>query len=158
VNHALRTEASTAENSRRILFPVNGVSGVHSFVTPLCTWKRLHREDVIVPKELAEYTLSDGKSVFVEAEVPEDYSEEQVGLFDRKSKAGKPQRLADALDRVVPALGEVFTKITSLNIKPDDVELKIGIKFVGEAGVIIARASTEANLVVTLKWHADKKP
>jgi hypothetical protein len=109
-----------------------------------------------VPKEAAEYKLQNGQSVIVEAEVPEDYGEEKVSLFGGRRDNGEPPSLSAALDRVMPALGEVFTKITSLNFKPDDIELKVGIKFVGEAGVVIARASTEANLVVTLKWNSGK--
>lgn len=106
-------------------------------------------------REVAEYKLQDGRSVYVEAEVPENYDEEKVGIFRRGDRPEAPS-LSQALDKVVPAVGEVFTKITSLTLKPDHVELEVGIKFIGEAGVVIAKASTEANLVVTLKWDRNK--
>ena len=45
-----------------------------------------------------------------------------------------------------------------MDLRPDEVTVEVGIKFVGEAGIVIARASTEANLVVTLKWTPKGPP
>ena len=111
-----------------------------------------------MPKEAAEYRLQNGQSVIVEAEVPEEFGEEKVSFFRRPDGKKEPPSLSAALERVLPAIGEVFTKITELNFKPNDIELEVGIKFVGEAGVVIARASTEANIVVRLKWKSAEQP
>lgn len=111
-----------------------------------------------MPREAAEYKLQNGQSVFIEADVPTDYSEQKVSIFGGKNKdKGSPPNLSAAIDRVMPALSDVFEKVRSQSFRPDEVELEVGIKFVGEAGVVIARASTEANLVVKLTWDNRKQ-
>ncbi len=40
--------------------------------------------------------------------------------------------------------------------RPDEVEVKFGVKLSGETGALIAKTGTEAHMEVTLKW-AEKK-
>jgi hypothetical protein len=98
----------------------------------------------------AEYALDDGGTIIIEAEVPRGYQEQQVS-FLRRAKDQTP-KLGDAVDHVLPAVREVANRIRDLELRPDEIQLEVGVKFVGEAGVVIARASAEANLVIKLKW------
>jgi hypothetical protein len=102
-------------------------------------------------RTLAEYLLDDGTSVFVEAEAPEDDSEERVSIFGGPKTGARPSWGA-AVARITPALEEVGRKIASISLRPDEVNIEVGIKFVGEAGVVVARTATEANLVIKMKW------
>lgn len=106
--------------------------------------------------ETAEYRLQNGQIVYIEAEATTNYAEENVSLFSHNPLDGGPPRLSETLDKILPALTEVAAKIFSLDLKPDEIELEVGIKFVGEAGVVFAKASAEATLVVTLKWKPQK--
>jgi len=99
----------------------------------------------------AKYTLEGGGTIIVEAEVPRGYGEEQVS-FLRRTQEQLP-KLGDAIGHILPALREIGQRIQQLEIGPDEIELALGVKFVGEAGVIIARASSEANLVLKIKWQ-----
>jgi hypothetical protein len=109
-----------------------------------------------VAKETAEYRLQNGQIVFFETETTTDYGEANVSLFSDDPLDAGPPRLSETLDKILPALSEIAGKISSLNLKPDEIELEVGIKFVGEAGVVFAKASAEATLVVTLKWKPQR--
>jgi len=63
-----------------------------------------------------------------------------------------------ALQTIRGIAGKLITQITSIPQRPDEVECKIGITFNVEAGVIIAKTSTEGNLEITLKWKNDSSP
>lgn len=43
-------------------------------------------------------------------------------------------------------------------LKPDEIEIKVGLKFTAEAGAFIAKTSAEGNLEVTIKWKNENKP
>lgn len=104
-----------------------------------------------MPSEAAEYLLANGDVVFIEADVSTDYSEERVSIFGKRVGGGPP-RLAEAMAKVAPAIEEVYGRIVAMPLKPSEISVEVGIKFVGESGVVIARVSAEANLVIKLKW------
>jgi len=66
-------------------------------------------------------------------------------------------KFEDALKTVRGIAGKLIHQIASIPQSPDEVECKIGIKFNVEAGVIIAKTSTEGNMEITLKWKKDPK-
>lgn len=81
------------------------------------------------------------------------------GLGTNKVGGGTtPQKFDDALATVRGIAGKIIGQITTLPNQPDEVECKIGIKFNAEAGVVVARVSSEGNLELTLKWKNEKKP
>ena len=43
-------------------------------------------------------------------------------------------------------------------LKPDEIEIKLGVKFSAEAGAFIAKTSAEGNLEVTITWKKENKP
>lgn len=46
---------------------------------------------------------------------------------------------------------------TTKDLKPDEIEIKVGLKFSAEAGAFIAKTSAEGNLEVTIKWKKENK-
>lgn len=109
-----------------------------------------------LPVKVSKYQLDDGSFVAIETEVPRDYTETEISWFGRKE--GEPPKLGDALkNHVLPALKDAAQRIQEIDLKPDEIALEVGVKFVGEAGVVIARASAEANLVIKLKWQNPRK-
>ncbi|MGI3226609.1 CU044_2847 family protein [Streptomyces sp. GTA36] len=59
-------------------------------------------------------------------------------------------RVRDAVDPSILAAKAVLDRVADM--KPDEVELKFGIKVNGTSNWIIAKAATEANFEVTLTW------
>lgn len=76
-------------------------------------------------------------------------------------KVGSDQnghKFDNALGTIRGIAGKLISQITTLPNRPDEVECKIGIKFNAEAGVVIAKASSEGSLELTLKWKNEKNP
>ncbi|MBQ0906799.1 CU044_2847 family protein [Micromonospora sp. U21] len=62
------------------------------------------------------------------------------------------EALAEAMGIVRQMADKVHRAVGSMVQPPSEVELSFGIKFDSEAGALIAKASVEAALNVTLRW------
>jgi hypothetical protein len=60
-------------------------------------------------------------------------------------------RVRDAVQPAVDAAKAVLEKVKEA--RPEEVELKFGIKVSGSANWLVARAASEANFEVTLRWR-----
>ncbi|MBK3574298.1 hypothetical protein JHN63_10790 [Streptomyces sp. MBT65] len=63
-------------------------------------------------------------------------------------------RVKDAVRPAVDAANAVLGCLAEA--KPDEVEVKFGIKVSGTANWLVARAATEANFEITLTWHSSE--
>ncbi|MER6067401.1 CU044_2847 family protein [Streptomyces sp. NPDC001817] len=94
--------------------------------------------------QVVSYELDEQTVVQFEIEPTGDFhqvgSEEVVG------------RVREAVHPAVEAARTVLHRVTAL--QPAEVEVKFGIKVNGTANWLIAKAATEANFEITLKWHA----
>jgi Trypsin-co-occurring domain 1 len=66
--------------------------------------------------------------------------------------ARAPQTLADAFDRLGPALSTMLLKLRSAEHAPDEIQMEFGLKLGGETGLIFAKGTAEANFAVTVMW------
>lgn len=57
-----------------------------------------------------------------------------------------------ALKAITPAAAAVASKFRNFLDAPEDVEIEFGLKFAGQAGALIASASTEAQFRVKMVW------
>ncbi|GAA4263754.1 hypothetical protein GCM10022255_111170 [Dactylosporangium darangshiense] len=91
----------------------------------------------------------DGQVQYIEAEI-------EPGPGVTLASGGKLQEaswsLAEAFDRVGPALHVVLTKLRSQLRAPKEVEIEFGLKLGGEAGVIFTKGTAEASFTVTARW------
>ncbi|WP_433603572.1 CU044_2847 family protein [Nocardia sp. CA-135953] len=62
------------------------------------------------------------------------------------------ENLQDAVARIRPAAMAVLNGVREMAVPPDSVSVEFGIKLTAEAGVVIARAASEANFSVTVSW------
>ncbi|WP_145908059.1 CU044_2847 family protein [Kitasatospora viridis] len=60
-------------------------------------------------------------------------------------------RIEEAVRPVVEAAGAVLDQVVKLS--PAEVEVSFGVKVTGSANWLVAKAATEANFGVTLKWR-----
>lgn len=63
---------------------------------------------------------------------------------------------AGALEHIKAAASELQTALASVAIPPESCEVSFGIKFSASAGVILAKAGTEANFVIKMSWSNKK--
>ncbi len=68
-------------------------------------------------------------------------SKDMIGNFDY------------ALKKVRDISQKLISSILDIPERPDEVECKIGFTFNMEAGIFIAKTSTEGNFEITLKWN-----
>ena len=95
---------------------------------------------------LAKFVLPDGNSIVAEVD-DESFDTSRVmrggvlGSSEIVMKANESFAAEGLLDR-----------LTSLASPPDEVEVEFGVKLNAETGAVIAKAATEANFKINLKW------
>ncbi|MFD7445176.1 CU044_2847 family protein [Streptomyces sp. NPDC059909] len=105
---------------------------------------------------IGEMRLSDGTAVRVEVDGQQDGG--GIDRVGRGSASGvvrdSAQTLQEALAHIRPAVDAVADSVRGLASRPDSVSVEFGIKLSAEAGVVVAKAASEANFAVRLEWDA----
>ena len=94
------------------------------------------------------YTLEDGTVVRFEVEAGPGF-----GPAGADAIVGN---LAEAAAPLVAGARVLLEKVRES--RPDEVEVKFGVKVTGTANWLIAKAATEGNFEVTLIWKGEKAP
>jgi hypothetical protein len=98
---------------------------------------------------LLEVPVQEGGSILIEV----DESPNGPALRGRgRAAAPSTEVLEDILAGLGPATRAVLAQLRALADAPHEIEVEFGVKISAEASVIIARAGTEANFRVALKW------
>jgi hypothetical protein len=102
---------------------------------------------------VVEVPLAGGGNLLVEV------AEDDVAAVERVGRPGQivartTETLEDALGRIRPAVAAVVAHLRDMTEPPDRVTLEFGIKITGGAGVVVAKAATEANFTVSVEWSA----
>jgi hypothetical protein len=104
---------------------------------------------------LAKFVLPDGNSIVAEVD-DESFDTSRVmrgGVLGSSEIVVKAnESFETALDRVRWAAEGLLDRLTSLASPPDEVEVEFGVKLNAETGAVIAKAATEANFKINLKW------
>jgi hypothetical protein len=67
------------------------------------------------------------------------------------------ETLTHGLDRVKGLAAETLTRLRDVYDPPNRVAMEFGVNFSAKAGVVIAQASGEAHMTVTVEWCASSK-
>lgn len=95
--------------------------------------------------QIVTYRVDDSTSVMFEVEPPEGF---------RPAAPGQVLgRVRDAVGPAVEAAKAVLDKVRE--VRPDQVEVKFGVKASGGADWLVAKAAGEASFEITLTWTAD---
>ena len=103
---------------------------------------------------LAKFVLPDGSSIVAEVD-DESYDSSRVmrgGGASSEIVVKANESFESALDRVRWAAEGLLNRLTTLTSPPDELEVEFGVKLNAETGAVIAKAATEANFRVNLKW------
>jgi hypothetical protein len=97
--------------------------------------------------QVVTYRVDDCTTVKVEIDPPEGF---------RPAGPGEVVgRIQEAITPAVEAAKAVLAKVK--DTKPDEIEVKFGIKASGEASWLVAKAAGEGNFEVTLTWSRRKE-
>jgi hypothetical protein len=102
-------------------------------------------------KRLVSYPLEAGGSILIEVE---DASGGPVtrGLRPDQVVEAVGNSFEAAIEAIKPAAVAVAGRFRDFVGAPEDIEIEFGLKFTGQAGAIIASASTEAQFRVKMVW------
>lgn len=101
---------------------------------------------------VGEMLLDDGQIVLLEVAGEGPAGTQRVSRGGT-AVVGAAETLQQALARVRPALGAVLDGARALPRPPSSVTVGFGIKLSAEAGVVVAKGTTEANFTVTMSWE-----
>ncbi|MCX5562888.1 CU044_2847 family protein [Streptomyces sp. NBC_00038] len=94
--------------------------------------------------------LDDGQIVLLEVAESTPAGAQRVSRGAAVASAA--ETLQQALARVRPALGALLDGARTLSRPPGSVTVEFGITLSAEAGVVVARGSTEAHFTVSMQW------
>lgn len=97
--------------------------------------------------QVVTYRLDESTLVRFEIEPPEGFH-----------AAGPDQiagRVREAIGPAIETAKVVLEKVKET--RPDQVELKFGVKVSGGAQWLVAKAAAEGNFEITLSWHPEKR-
>lgn len=66
------------------------------------------------------------------------------------------KKFKEIIDDVAPLTKQIVDSLSSNSPSLESIEVEMGIKVSGEAGAIIAKAATEGNLILKMKWTPAK--
>jgi len=101
---------------------------------------------------LMEVPLDDGENRIVVEVDPRDVSQDldlaapKPGEIREKAQMS----LESAFENIRPGMRALVDKIRE--ISPDEVTVEFGLKLAGQAGLVVARGTTEVNFVVKATW------
>ncbi len=103
-------------------------------------------------KYLVEFPMESGDTILVEIE-----GEEPEGMVEAAAPGevirNVQQTFEEALGKIRPVAQAVINKLKGLSEPPDEIEVEFGLKLDAKAGTILASASAEANIAVSMTWR-----
>ena len=91
-----------------------------------------------------------------------DWSDEPAGVVKASVSVMSDkdlQRMQDALERAMGTMKAMARRVADTvrelegSVRPNEAEVEFGINLSAEAGALLAKASTEAQISVKLKWE-----
>jgi hypothetical protein len=80
------------------------------------------------------------------------YSRKQEPELAEKSE----QAIGKAMDTIKSMAERVNSTVDNIDKRPTRIEIEFGIRFDAEVGVIVAKATIGANMIVKLSWNDQK--
>jgi hypothetical protein len=105
----------------------------------------------VVATKVTTVKLVSGQELAVEVDEAPAVGVRAVALTDK----GEID-FARALEHIKAAASELQMALASVAIPPESCEVSFGIKFSASAGVILAKAGTEANFAIKMSWSNKK--
>jgi hypothetical protein len=94
----------------------------------------------------------DGAHLVAEVDPVDLEAVELVADDDGGRMAKAAGSLAEAFDKLEPAIGMIVSRLRSATRRPDEISVDFGLKLGGETGLIFAKGTAEANLTVSVTW------
>jgi len=104
-------------------------------------------------KNLVEYELENGATIAFETD--EEFEEDgptRLSGGDSSPIIKKADKtLKEVSQRIGPAAETILSSLRDINT-PEEIEMEFGLNFKLGAGLVVAKADSEVNFKVTVKW------
>lgn len=99
-----------------------------------------------------EVQLDDGITIYVE--IPQSAAKHgmQLASRNRGQKEGMAAPIRTTLEVVKSTVNSFLSRLRQVDATPDEIEMTFGVTFSTEAGVVFARAGTDAAFEVKVTW------
>jgi hypothetical protein len=112
--------------------------------------------------QITQFRLSSGEILYVEAAASPVQAGEQRAAIETIGKylngegraEGQQPDLESRISPVIGALKALREKLVAVGT-PDEIELEAGLKFVGEAGIVLSKWGSEASISIRITWKKD---
>jgi hypothetical protein len=106
---------------------------------------------------LVEFPIDNGGVIWVEVDEPEaEGGTVRAGrLGDMIKKVQAKVTFDEALHQICTSTERLITRLRDLSDQPNEIEVVFGFKMNAEIGASIAKASSEANYTVTMRWQRE---
>jgi hypothetical protein len=102
---------------------------------------------------LVDVPLASGGAITVEVDEPASARTMRGGDRGAELVERGGRTLEESLATIVPALQEIVEKLRGVSSELSQIEVELGLKLTGEAGMVVARAGAEANFRVLVRWE-----
>lgn len=103
---------------------------------------------------LLRVPVHDGSGEFIEVEVDRGELSEMVQLTSvGESATTAAFSLASSVDRILPAISTVVTRLRTADYAPQEIKIELGLKVGGETGLVFAKGTAEATFAVSVTWR-----
>jgi hypothetical protein len=106
---------------------------------------------------MSEDSTNTGSTILVELRPSSIQGEQQVSLQSSAAIDKSQQAFQQAMQTTRDVAHEVFETIRAIPLveRPDEITLEFGLKLTVGGNVLVANASTEAQINVVMKWNKD---
>lgn len=110
----------------------------------------LLRSREISLSDLLYFPLDSETSIAVEVDLS-NHGFEEAGPRDHKEWS--KEQLSAALARGRMAAEQALQQFRNMSVRPDEIEIELGLKLSAEAGVVLAKTATEGHFLLKLVWR-----
>jgi hypothetical protein len=103
--------------------------------------------------ELLYFSMADdpaGGETNIAVEVGAGYGFEEAGPADRVFSSESLERV---LSRGRHAVESALREFRAMDVAPDSIEIELGLKLSAEAGVVIAKSTSDCHFLVKVAWR-----
>ena len=111
-----------------------------------------------------KYKTDEGNEVWIEIEDEgeddqfvtddDDHGSDTVQASD--DSLAEKVKLSKVLESIKPLVNAIYKQVEDVAVRPQEVAVEFGMKFNAQVGVVLAKATTGANMTIKLKWNLDK--
>jgi len=104
-----------------------------------------------------QFDIGEGQVLLVETDVPEDLPQgvqlaSNHGGDDDEQVVKSNKRFEEVAKGIAPVANTILQSLKEINT-PKEIQLEFGVKLDFASNVLVAKASTEANFKIMLKWE-----